>query len=137
MVKSLQILTDDLPNDIKHLEQTKQREISLKIQQQSHQAQPPAQQVKYTLSCTTQTERMSPKASKRLRSERSAELQRQMNKDFGMTRGEKRNKESALVNIIIFRFAAVHATIATLDPKDLLGKGNLSTLGLLQNSCYI
>eukprot|EP00026_Physarum_polycephalum_P000980 Phypoly_transcript_00981.p1 GENE.Phypoly_transcript_00981~~Phypoly_transcript_00981.p1 ORF type:complete len:1215 (+),score=308.92 Phypoly_transcript_00981:23-3646(+) len=84
MIKSLQVLTDELPSDVKKLEQTKQQQMALQIQTPRAQA-PSAQQPKiYTLSSSAQTERLSAKSSKRARSDRTADLQRQMNQDFAL-----------------------------------------------------
>lgn len=89
MVKRLQALTDELPNDIKNLEQTKlQHQLTTQAQTQQRnaaQARTQTQKIaKYTLSTSTQTESRCPKAAKRARSERAAVLQKQMNVDFGM-----------------------------------------------------
>lgn len=72
MVKSLQALTDELPTDIKKLEQTKKL---LQIQQSNPTA------TKYTISTGCQTESRS--KSKALCTEKVMEMKKKMNEDYG------------------------------------------------------
>jgi hypothetical protein len=80
MVKSLQALSDELPGDINKLEQTKSHAL---LQQQQQQAQLAMQQKRiYSLSTGSQTDGCRPKISKRVRTEKVMEIERQMNEDF-------------------------------------------------------
>lgn len=91
MVKSLRALNDELPGDIKDLEHTKSTQLhQLQVQQHLLQQQQQAASSslssfpKYFLSTSAQTDgNKKKKDNKRVRTEKSLALQRQMNEDFG------------------------------------------------------
>lgn len=80
-------LEDDLPSDLKRLDNTKSQAQSLlllQLAQQRAQQNAASQKLKYTVSTSSQTGEHSYMTSKRARSERIAELDRQMNEDHGI-----------------------------------------------------